>query len=89
MHLSNVSLIDPESGYIYLFFKFTIFNSKPCRVSIGYLADGKKVRISKKSGAIIEKPIREEAKFVNRMKDKVDGMKDTPADSVQNIFIRS
>jgi hypothetical protein len=41
------------------------------------------VRISKKSGAIIEKPIREEAKFVNRMKDKVDGMKDTPADSVQ------
>lgn len=40
------------------------------------------MRISKKSGTIIDKPNRDEHKFKNRIKDKVDGMKDTPADSV-------
>ena len=52
------------------------------------MADGKKVRISKKSGSIIEKPAREETKFANRMKDKVDGMKDTPADSVYHKLLK-
>mmetsp|Transcript_71487 Transcript_71487/g.108075 ORF Transcript_71487/g.108075 Transcript_71487/m.108075 type:complete len:91 (+) Transcript_71487:86-358(+) len=36
VHVSNVALIDPESG-------------KPTRVRFGYLEDGTKVRISKKS----------------------------------------
>jgi len=56
-------------------------------VKIGYLADGRKVRISKKSGAIIEKPIQDTLTYQNRIKNKVDGMKDTPADSVL-FFIR-
>ncbi len=42
VHISNVALIDPETG-------------KPTKIRFGFLADGKKVRIAKKSGAIIEK----------------------------------
>ena len=44
--MSKVALIDPETG-------------KPTRIRFGFLAEGnntKKVRISKKSGSIIEKP---------------------------------
>ena len=43
VHYSNVNLIDPTSGL-------------PTRVGKGYLDDGTKVRISKRSGAIIPKP---------------------------------
>ena len=41
IHLSNLSLIDPKSG-------------KPTRISIKVNADGKKVRIAKKSGEEIK-----------------------------------
>jgi len=43
IHYSNLALIDPETG-------------KPCRIRYGYLEDGTKVRLSRKSGNIIEKP---------------------------------
>ena len=42
IHLSNVMLVDPTS-------------SKPTRVGVRQLADGKKARIARKSGEIIDK----------------------------------
>lgn len=72
IHVSNVSLIDPESG-------------KPTRIRFGYLEDGKKVRISTKSGSIIEKPFDQGWKRENRNKNKVDGMLDTPAEKVLQV----
>ena len=43
IHVSNANLVDPETG-------------KAARIKYGFLEDGKKVRISKKSGSIIKKP---------------------------------
>jgi len=43
IHYSNVNLVDPVTGF-------------PTRVTYSYLEDGTKVRISKRSGAIIPKP---------------------------------
>ncbi len=42
VHASNVMVVDPSSG-------------KPCRIGHKFLADGKKVRISRKSGEMIGK----------------------------------
>lgn len=42
IHLSNVMLVDPTSD-------------KPTRIGMKALADGKKVRVAKKSGEIIDK----------------------------------
>lgn len=43
MHYSNVNLVDPVTGL-------------PTRITYSFLEDGTKVRISKRSGAIIPKP---------------------------------
>mmetsp|Transcript_27376 Transcript_27376/g.49355 ORF Transcript_27376/g.49355 Transcript_27376/m.49355 type:complete len:198 (-) Transcript_27376:291-884(-) len=43
MHYSNVNLVDPVTGF-------------PTKVTYSYLEDGTKVRISKRSGAMIPKP---------------------------------
>lgn len=51
----------------------------------GYLADGEKVRISKKSGSIIEKKISPAANPAVRNKNKVDGIRDTPSDIVLQV----
>ncbi|KAL4433133.1 hypothetical protein ABPG74_010828 [Tetrahymena malaccensis] len=72
IHVSKVSLIDPETG-------------KSTRIRFGYLEDGKKVRISTKSGSIIEKPFDHGWKRENRNKNKVDGMLDTPAEKVLQV----
>ena len=42
IHLSNVMLVDPPSG-------------KPTRVGMRELSDGKKVRVARKSGEILDK----------------------------------
>ena len=42
IHLSNVMLVDPTSG-------------KPSRIGMRALSDGKKVRVARKSGEIIDK----------------------------------
>jgi large subunit ribosomal protein L24 len=42
IHLSNVMLVDPQT-------------SKPTRVGVRELADGKKVRIARRSGEIMDK----------------------------------
>ena len=74
IHVSNVSLIDPESG-------------KPTKVAYGYLDDGTKVRFAKKSGAVIPKPNRDDMKYVNRTKDKEDGDFDTsPEDALEKTY---
>jgi len=69
VHVSNVSLLDPESG-------------KPTRIKYGFLEDGLKVRISKKSGALIPKPDRTNLKYMNRTKGKEAGPNDTKAEDV-------
>ena len=42
IHVSNVAIADPE-------------NSKPSRMGATRLADGRKVRVSRKSGAVVDK----------------------------------
>ena len=69
VHVSNVSLLDPESG-------------KPTRIKYGFLEDGTKVRISKKSGALLPKPDRSNLKYMNRTKGKETGPNDTKAEDV-------
>lgn len=66
IHVSNVNLIDPESG-------------KGTKIRIGFLSDGSKVRISKKSKQIIPKPNMEHLSYAVRHKNKEDGPMDTPA----------
>ena len=44
LHYSNVNLVDPTNGL-------------PTRVGTGYLDDGTRVRVSKRTGAIIPKPV--------------------------------
>lgn len=41
IHASNVMLVDPESG-------------KPTRVGARFLEDGRKVRVARKSGAVVD-----------------------------------
>ena len=72
IHVSKVNLVDPET-------------KKPTRVSIGYLEDGTMVRITKKSGSIIEIPNRDHLTYANRHKSKVDGPLDTTADLAHEI----
>eukprot|EP00560_Eucampia_antarctica_P005841 CAMPEP_0197840002 /NCGR_PEP_ID=MMETSP1437-20131217/45351_1 /TAXON_ID=49252 ORGANISM="Eucampia antarctica, Strain CCMP1452" /NCGR_SAMPLE_ID=MMETSP1437 /ASSEMBLY_ACC=CAM_ASM_001096 /LENGTH=168 /DNA_ID=CAMNT_0043449541 /DNA_START=247 /DNA_END=750 /DNA_ORIENTATION=+ len=43
LHYSNVNLVDPVTG-------------KPTRITKQYLEDGTKVRVAKKSGAVIPRP---------------------------------
>ena len=69
IHISNVSLIDPELNV-------------PCRTKVGYLEDGTKVRVSKKTGAIVPKPDRSNMTYVMRAKDYKPGPQDTAADQV-------
>jgi hypothetical protein len=47
-----------------------VINRLPTRVKYGYMEDGTKVRISKKTGSVIPKPDREDCKYMNRVKDK-------------------
>jgi len=69
IHVSNVSLIDPSLGI-------------PTRVRTGYLEDGTKVRVSKKSGSVIPKPDRSELTYFARTKDLKPGPNDTKPELV-------
>ena len=69
IHVSNVALIDPDLGV-------------PTRIRTGYLEDGTKVRVSKKTGAIIPKPDRSNMTYLARTKDRKAGPLDTPPDAV-------
>lgn len=72
VHVSNCNLIDPVSGI-------------GTRIGIGYKEDGTKVRLSKKSGSIINKPAREDLTYENRTKNRVDGPFDTQPDDVLEV----
>ena len=69
VHVSNVALIDPNLN-------------QPTRIRIGYLEDGAKVRVSKKSGAIIPKPDRNNLTYLARTKDTKPGPLDTAPEAV-------
>lgn len=45
VHISNVNLVDPQL-------------QKPTKIKFAYLEDGTKVRVSKRTGALIPKPDR-------------------------------
>ena len=53
--------------------------SRPTRIKYGFLEDGSKVRISKKTGALIPKPEYSNLKYINRTKAKEAGVLDTKA----------
>ena len=72
VHVSKVSLIDPETG-------------KATRVRKGFLESGDTVRISKKSGLIIEKNKKPAYQVKVRNKNKVDGVKDTPPQKMLEV----
>jgi large subunit ribosomal protein L24 len=69
IHISNVQLVDPS-------------NNEATKIKYGYLEDGSKVRISKKSGAIIPKPDRSHLTYINRTKSREIGINDTRGDLV-------
>ena len=69
VHISNVALIDPDLN-------------TPTRIRTGYLEDGTKVRVSKKSGSIIPKPDRSNLTYLARTKDTKPGPLDTPSEAV-------
>jgi large subunit ribosomal protein L24 len=69
VHYSNVMLVDPTTG-------------EPTKVARRFLEDGTKVRVSKKTGQVIEKP----DPLTNRVpRNIVAGDKDTEADSVFDV----
>ena len=60
---------------------------KPTRIKLGYLEDGKKVRVSIKSGAVIPKPDRSNLKYILRTKSKTIGDLDTkPEDVLEKTY---
>jgi large subunit ribosomal protein L24 len=64
-----------------------IYFSTATRISYGYLEDGTKVRISKKTGSVIPKPARDDLKFINRTKDKKVNDYDTkPEDVLEKTY---
>ena len=69
IHVSNVSLVDPTMN-------------APCKVRYGFLEDGTKVRVSKKTGAIVPKPDRSHLTYINRTKAIESGPNDTRGDLV-------
>ena len=61
--------------------------SKGTKIRYGYLDDGTKVRVAKKSGAVIEKPDRSDLKYINRTQKKEKGDFDTePADVLEKTY---
>ena len=57
-------------------------NNEPTKIRYAYLEDGTKVRVSKKSGAIIPKPDRSHLTYINRTSAREVGINDTRGDLV-------
>ncbi|KCV72631.1 hypothetical protein H696_00216 [Fonticula alba] len=75
IHVSNVSLLDPKDG-------------QPTRVEMKYVVEGdgssfRKVRVSKRSGLIIEKP---PPSFMTRKRNLDVGIKDTPVEASRGDY---
>ncbi|CAM9551451.1 unnamed protein product [Phaeothamnion confervicola] len=73
IHVSNVHLVCPETN-------------EPTRVARRFLDDGTKVRVSKRSGAVIPRP----AVLMERRNPRrvLAGSKDTPQDAVSEVTFR-
>ncbi|XP_062516515.1 large ribosomal subunit protein uL24m-like [Corticium candelabrum] len=70
LHYSNISLVDPG-------------NMQATKVGYRYLESGEKVRVSKRTGRIIPKPVEaSERKDFKTRSGYVEGRKDTKADDV-------
>jgi large subunit ribosomal protein L24 len=69
LHVSNVALVDPTTN-------------QATKIKYGFLEDGTKVRLSKKSGTIIPIPDRSHLQYLNRNKTKELGIYDTRGDLV-------
>lgn len=69
IHVSNVQLVDPTIN-------------APVKVKYGYLEDGTRVRLSKKTGAILPKPDRSHLTYMARTKQKEASDLDTRGDLV-------
>ncbi len=67
IHYSNLNLVDPVTGF-------------PTRITWSYLKDGTKVRISKRSGAIIPKP------EVVRKPDDLIGSEDSDTTNAEEVW---
>jgi large subunit ribosomal protein L24 len=74
IHMSNVLLIDPEL-------------QTGVRVKYGYNEQGKRIRVSLKTGNLIDKPSRSELTYQARNDKKQDGVKDTaPSDVLSATY---
>jgi large subunit ribosomal protein L24 len=74
VHISNCQLVDPSLN-------------KPTKITWGYLEDGSRVRVSKKSGAIIEKPVRDDLTYIARTKKRENGPHDTlPEEALKKTY---
>ena len=65
LHYSNVAVLDPVSG-------------EPCRVGFRFAEDGSKVRVNKRTGAVVPKP--DAAKERKHPLPDAPGPKDTPVE---------
>lgn len=63
IHVSSVALVDPADG-------------KPCKVALRFLEDGSKVRVSKRSGAVVPKNM--EVLLARDTRSVLNEAKDTP-----------
>ena len=57
-------------------------SQKPTKIRYGFLEDGSKVRIAKRSGSVIPKPDRSHLTYINRTKNRKEGIHDTRGDLV-------
>lgn len=55
---------------------------RPTKIRYGFLEDGSKVRISKRSGSVIPKPDRSHLTYIARTKSREEGINDTRGDLV-------
>jgi hypothetical protein len=59
----------------------------PTRIKYGFLEDGTKVRIARKSGALLPKPSRIDLTYMNRTKKREIGNNDTkPEDVLEKTY---
>ena len=69
------------------FILLTLIFSTATRITYGFLEDGTKVRVSKKSGSVIPKPDRSNLKYINRTKSREPGDQDTkPEDVIERTY---
>jgi UDP-galactopyranose mutase len=60
-----------------------VFSYLTCKIINGYTEEGVKVRVSKLSNSLIERPVA--LTYEQRNKNKVDGMKETAANKVLEV----